>query len=166
MSIDFFEGKCKSSSDKIEFGLCDDSPPSAEPAYIDEDDNNKWIGIVKNPSEKNIKFIAIDACIDIRKPDGGLESRCDGLLSFDNDLIFVELKSRESGGWLKKGREQLTITVNNFKENYNITDYNSVYANVCNSLRPISNVGYANQIQQFYDDTGLVLKGDQIIEIA
>ena len=165
MPIDFFEKKCKSTSNKIEFGLCDDPPPAENPAYIDENDVSKWIGIVKNSTNKQIEFIAIDACIEIRRPDGKLESRCDGLLSFDNNLIFVELKAREGGQWLKKGSEQLTITINIFKSHYDITKYNDVYGNVCNSLRPQSHFGHAANIQQFYDETGLILKGDRTIEI-
>lgn len=165
MPIDFFINTCKTNSNKNEFGLCDDPPPASNPAYIDENDKSKWIGVVKNKSNKGVEFIAIDACIDIRKRDGNLESRCDGLLSFENDLIFVELKFREGGRWLKKGREQLTITIDNFKANYNILDYNNVYGNVCNSLRPLSHSGHAANIQQFYDDTNLVLKSDNMIEI-
>lgn len=165
MPIDFFPNRCKSLSSQVEFGLCDDPPPATNPAYIDENDDSKWIGIVKNVEEKNVEFIAIDACIDIRKPDGRLESRCDGLLAFDNDLIFVELKSREGGQWLKTGREQLTITINNFKSNNDISKYNNVYGNVCNSLRPQSHSGHAANIQQFFDETGLILKADRTIEI-
>ena len=52
MPIDFFENKCKSTSNKIEFGLCDDPPPAENPAYIDENDVSKWIGIVKNNTNK------------------------------------------------------------------------------------------------------------------
>lgn len=165
MSIDFFVNTCKSTSNKAEFGLCDDPPPATNPAYIDEVDDSKWISIVKNSKIKEIEFIAIDACIDIRKSDGSLESRCDGLLSFDNSLIFVELKSREGGQWLKKGREQITITVNNFKLNYNINQYDNVFGSVCNSLKPQSHSGHAANIQQFYDETGLILKSDRNIEI-
>ncbi len=165
MPIDFFINRCKSTSNLAEFGLCDDPPPANNPAYIDEVDDNKWIGIVKNIDTKEVEFIAIDACIDIRKPDGKTESRCDGLICFDNNLIFVELKSREGGQWFKKGREQLTVTVNTFKANYNINQYNSVYGNVCNSLRPQSHSGHAANIEQFKDETDLILKGDRIIEI-
>jgi hypothetical protein len=165
MPIDFFINSCKTKSHKTEFGLCDDPPPASNPAYIDEEDKSKWIGVVQNKRGKKVEFIAIDACIDIRKPDGDLESRCDGLVSFENNLIFVELKCREGGQWLKKGREQLTITVNNFKANHNILDYNDVYANVCNSLRPLSHSGHSANIQQFYDETNLILKSDSTIEI-
>lgn len=165
MPINFFINNCKSSSNKKEFGLCDDPPPPSLPAYIDELDKSKWIATINNRNSKKVDFIAIDACIDIRKADGNLESRCDGLLAYDNDLIFVELKSREGGQWLKKGREQLTITVDNFKDNYNISQYNDVSANVCNSLRPQSHSGHAVNIQRFFDDTGLVLRADSTIEI-
>ncbi|CAM3433633.1 hypothetical protein ABF190_000976 [Flavobacterium psychrophilum] len=165
MPIDFFENKCKSTSNKIEFGLCDDSSPAENPAYINEDDDSKWIGIVKNNTNKEIEFIAIDSCIDIRRPDGKLESRCDGLLSFDTNLIFVELKSRESKKWFKTGREQLTNTIRIFKDNYDISKYNSISGNVCNGLRPQSHAGQATNIQQFFDETGLILKGDRTIKI-
>jgi hypothetical protein len=166
MPVNFFiHSSCESSSTQIEFGLCDDVPPPTLPAYIDETNKQKWIGIVKNKSAKNVKFLAIDACIDIRKADGKLQSRCDGLLIYDKNLVFVELKEREGGSWLKKGREQLTITINTFKANHDITEYDNVYGNVCNSLRPISHVGHASNIQKFYDDTGLILKADREIEI-
>lgn len=165
MSVDFFANRCKSSSSNREFGLCDDTPPPTIPAYIDETDKSKWIGIVNNYNSKRVEFIAIDACIDIKKPDGNTESRCDGLLVYDNNLIFVELKSREGGPWLKKGREQLTITVKNFKDNHDITQYTNVSGNVCNSLRPQSHSGHATNIQKFFDDTGFVLRGDNIINI-
>lgn len=165
MAIDFFQSDCISSSNKNEFGLCDDPPPSTRPAYIDELDKSKWIAIVKNLKLKKVDFIAIDACINIRKANGKQESRCDGLLSYDNDLIFVELKSRRGGQWVKEGREQLTITVDNFKNNYKMSDYNNVSANVCNNLKPHANSGHAVNIQQFFDDTELLLRTDNVIHI-
>lgn len=166
MAIDFFQNKCKNTTSASDFGLCDDPPPPSKPAYIDTTDTTKWIGIVENNQNKEVDFIAIDACIDIKRPNGEQENRCDGLLSYDNSLIFVELKSRDGGQWVKKGREQLTITINHFKNNYDINSYDDVYGNVCNSLRPISNVGHATNIQQFHDDTGLVLKTDSKIKIT
>jgi len=165
MPINFFVTTCKSSSTKSKFGICDDPPPASAPAYIDELDSAKWIAVVNNSNAKTVEFVAIDACIDIRKPNGQLESRCDGLLMYDNDLIFVELKTWEGGKWLKKGREQLTITINNFKSSHDITIYANIYGNVCNSQRPQSHFGHAANIQQFSDDTGLILRSDSTIEI-
>lgn len=112
MPINFFQAHCKSSSNKKIFGVCDDVPNS--PAYIDETTSLKWIAIVSNAKEKEIEFYAIDNCLDIRRPNGDMESRCDGVLTDDKKLIFVELKERESGQWFKKGREQLTTTLNIF----------------------------------------------------
>lgn len=163
MSINFFQNCCKTETNKTEFGLCDDIANS--PAYIDENDKPKWIGIVNNPNGKDVEFFAIDNCVVIKRNDGTDESKCEGVLKENSNLIFIELKEREGGKWFKKGREQLTITINIFKQNYNISNYKSVRAFVCNSLKPISHSGRATNIQQFYDDTGFILKDQQEINI-
>ncbi|MEA1973677.1 MAG: hypothetical protein U9N34_10375 [Candidatus Cloacimonadota bacterium] len=165
MPIDFFQLSCKTESNNNEFGLCDDSPPITKPAYIDEDDSLTWIAIVNNPEQKIVKFYAIDNCVSILKPDGNMESRCDGLLLYSNNLIFIELKSREGGQWLKKGRKQLTTIVKIFKSENDITDYDKVEAYVCNNLRPIAHTGQASNIQKFKDETGLILKGEKTINL-
>lgn len=61
MPINFFDVGCKTKSNKTEFGLCDDPPP----AYIDENNNSKWIAFVSNPENKDVDFYAIDHCINI-----------------------------------------------------------------------------------------------------
>jgi hypothetical protein len=165
MPIAFFESRCKTESNNVKFGLCDDPPPLQSPAYINENDATKWIGIVNNPIGKHVDFYGIDNCIDIRKADGNMESRCDGVLHFDNSLSFVELKMREGSGWLSKARSQLTITIEKFKEKYDLTVYNKVDAYACNSLRPAANQGNSTQIQQFKDETGLILYVQQDIII-
>lgn len=165
MPIDFFKPSCKTESDSNEFGLCDDPPPITEPAYIDENDSSKWIAIIKNSEQKTVRFYAIDNCVSILKPDGNMESRCDGLLLYSNNLIFVELKSRKGGQWLKKGRIQLTTIVKIFQSENDITDYDKAEAYVCNNLRPISHIGQASNIQKFKDETGLILKGKNTITL-
>jgi hypothetical protein len=165
MPINFFDSSCKDSSNKEKFGLCDDPPPAQERAYIDEINRSKWIAIVNNPKKAEVEFFAIDNCVDILKPNGTMGSRCDGLLFYDkNRLIFVELKSREGGQWLKKGREQLTKTIEKFKAEYDITPYH-VEAYVCNSLRPLAHIGQAVNIQKFKNDTGFILNGKQEINL-
>ena len=163
MSINFFQVTCKTESETIEFGLCDDIANS--PAYIDENDPLKWIGIVKNPNNKKAQFFAIDNCVVIKRSDGTDESRCDGVLKENSNLVFVELKERGSSGWFKKGREQLTNTINIFKSNHDINDYSSIRAFVCNKLKPSSHSGRAANIQQFYDETGYILGDKQEITI-
>jgi len=97
MPIDYFSN-CRTNSGKEKFGLCDDQPPLSNPAYIDEDNSTKWIGIVKNSEQKEINFNAIDNCIDIRRADNTMDSRCDGVLSYEDKLIFTELKAKR---WIK-----------------------------------------------------------------
>jgi len=46
MPIDFFKPSCKTNSNSIKFGLCDDPPPDANPAFIDEMDQSKWIAML------------------------------------------------------------------------------------------------------------------------
>ena len=165
MPIDYFVNSCKTSSKETRFGLCDDPPPASSPAYINENDAVKWIGIVNNKEQKEVHFNAIDNCIDIKKSDHKMDSRCDGILSYENNLIFVELKERKSKKWLKKGREQLTNTINRFKKETNVSTFSSIKGCVCNSLRPSAHVGQAVNIQKFKDDTGYILHGKREIDI-
>lgn len=188
MPINFFDENAKTSSSKIRFGLCDDTPPSGKPAYIDEENPDKWIGIINNSTRKQTYFYPIDNCIllyrrkiakdknviirkihtfiiklfDIKEK----ESSCDGMLRYDNDLIFIELKSRESRHqWLAKGKKQLTITIRKFQKNHDSKAFTKIEAYICNSLRPMASKNYAIEIQKFKDDTGLILNVQQNINI-
>ena len=165
MPVDFFSAACKSESSLAEFGICDDPPPPNTPAYVDEDTSNKqkWITKVNNSSLKPIEFFAIDNCVALSKPEGGAQRRCDGLLRFDNTLIFVELKSG-TYGWLDKGRKQLTETIERFREEVH-GSVMEVKAYVCNNMRPCTTGNHMTEIQKFKDDTCLILQIKQEIAI-
>ena len=106
------ENNGRSVSNKELFGLCDDTPPARNPAYIDEADKSKWIGIVDNPDSKPIGFYGIDHCLVLQTgKEEETQQVCDGLLHYDDELIFVELKDRQYRGWVKTGCEQLGATV-------------------------------------------------------
>lgn len=165
MSINFLDPNCSTNSNNREFGLCDDPPPSKSPAYIEEIDQTIWIAKVNNPNTEKVTFFAIDNCVEVLRADGKMESRCDGVLSYSNNLIFVELKSRKSKKWFKGGREQLTTTIKNFMLHHDISEYSKVEAYVCNKLRPLAHTGQAANIQKFKDDTGFILKGKRAIDI-
>lgn len=165
MSINFLNPSCSTKSDKHEFGLVDDTPPPHKPAYIDETNKPNWIAIVKNPSQHSVTFYAIDHCVNILRSDGKMESKCDGVLSYRKNLIFVELKSKKSRQWFKKGREQLTSTIARFKLNHDISLYAKVEAYVCNNLKPLAHTGQASNIQKFKNETGFILKGKSVIDI-
>lgn len=167
MPINFFDAGCKTESCKDQFGLCDNPKPAEDPAYIDEKNPSKWIGIVHNPLKKDVDFYAIDNCVTILKPDGvNTESRCDGMLHFDNTVLFVELKMRGGSGWLAKARSQLTITIDKFKAENPLTNFDKVEAYACNGLKPAAITGKNTEIEKFKIETsGLILNAGQNINI-
>lgn len=164
MQINFFDEACKTESNKARFGLCDDTPPPEKPAYIEENDQSKWIGIVLNPTNRDVSFYAIDNCVSILKENGiDKESRCDGMLHFHNSLLFVELKMRGSSGWLTKARKQLTITLGKFQLDNKLDDFDKIEAYACNGLKPFANQGNNIELEKFKVETGLIMFAQQNI---
>jgi len=163
---------CKSYTKNTRFGICDDPQPSTTPAYIKLYHPDDWIATINNPAAKNIMFKAIDNCVPLIRVNGEPESRCDGLLEFEGNLIFIELKDRDSKGWLSKGRQQLTITIRAFVANHNKDDFNWQFGYVCNKQRPLAVTGINTEVQTFKDETsvilgnrGLLLKAERTITI-
>ncbi|MCF8232410.1 MAG: hypothetical protein K9J27_09485 [Bacteroidales bacterium] len=168
MPVDFFNEKCRTSSNNERFGLCDDPPPPHKPAYIDENNEDEWIGIVTNKSLLDVNFYAVDHCIELPLLENGKKpSRCDGILLAGRILIFVELKSRDVRRkiWLQEGIDQLISTINLFRWNADLVSYDRVVAHICNKKRPISHSGRSEKIQKFKDTTGLMLYTDQVIQL-
>ena len=155
--IDFFQDKCKTSSSKTTFGLCDDPPPAENPAYIDEANGENWIATVLNTYRLMIDFFAIDNCVDFpNRTDNTQPQRCDGVLIFEDNIAFVELKSRvnRSSTWVSKAQDQLTETIQHF----NLHPGNSVFENrrayIANGEHPQARRGQASRIEEFALDTG------------
>jgi hypothetical protein len=103
MSIKFFEAKCQTFSSRKLFGLCDAPPLVSNPAYIDESNGAKWIAIVVNEYRYDVTFTALDNCIVVNRPEGKSAKRCDGVLTYNSTITFVELKQRVAIGneWVK-----------------------------------------------------------------
>ncbi len=175
MAIDFFASCCKTTSSQAKFGLRDDEffplmdtctpPTDNKRAYIDENEEIEWIAEVENTAQQEVDFYALDNCVPFIREDGSLASRCDGLLSYAKNLIFVELKSREKGRWVKRGREQLTATISKFDENYNRKNYSNIEAYVSNNLKPDFHSGQQGAINQFFEDTDLILNVQKEINL-
>ncbi len=132
------------------------------PAYLAEFDETQWIGIIENPRTKNIGFYAIDHYLRFKKN----QRQCDGLLHYENKLIFVELKDRQATGWLGDGCKQLIATIMYFKENSSLKNFNVVTACICNKQRPFfftltTLLVYKN----LKDITGVKLQVQQVINI-
>lgn len=168
MPVDFFNNPQKMISAKPRFGLCDDVAPincPKTPAYIDESSEDKWTAVVSNTHLKTATFYPIDNCIEILRPDGNMDNRCDGLLEYNDNLIFVELKDRCSHGWVADGLEQLKVTINNFRIHHNINTFASISAYLCNKQRPRAVVACNTAVNQFKDETGYKVSVDRNITI-
>jgi len=163
MPIDFFKSGCKKTSIKKEFGLCDNPDPAKDPAYIDEFNDVNWIAQVTNQNGNSVDFFAIDHCIEIRRSNIEMAKHCDGMLSYESNIVFVELKNRGSSGWLSDGRKQLTETISFFKDNHNITTYKLKEAYVCNKQRPLAVTNISSEVQKFKDETAVILKNKGIL---
>jgi hypothetical protein len=158
MPVVLFNAGCRTESNSEKFGLCDDPPPARNPAYIQESDELKWIAIVKNADKAECSFYAIDHCHNVimLRPDGKQEKRCDGMLHYDNNIIFVELKDRNRNR-LGGGRKQLAKTIQAFFDNYDKNNYNKIEAYISNKQRHPLNKNNTIEIQKFKNDTGLIL---------
>ncbi len=160
MSINFKVVKCQTNSNNKLFGLCDDPPPASNPAYIDEDDGAKWIAVVVNDEHYSVTFTAIDNCIEVRRTDGTMDKRCDGVLRYDGNVIFVELKVRGALGsaWVKDAEAQLRITIGHFEKTDNAEDFSQKKAYIANSEHPKFKESQIRRMEQFLADTGYILR--------
>ncbi|MFM7575804.1 MAG: hypothetical protein ACKO5Q_02515 [Microcystaceae cyanobacterium] len=163
MSINFFDEHCQTQTDQPRFGLCDEPPPSNEPAYIDIDVSNeetKWIAVVENVNQIEVTFTAIDNCIVIIRDDGKMDSRCDGMLTYKDCIIFVELKERKgkTRNWVKDGDSQLRSTICTFRNNHSLSSYKGKQAYIANNKKPNFQESQMERMERFRRETSFILK--------
>lgn len=148
MRINFFDGNCQGQTNQAVFGLCDDD--ANPPARIDLTYVENWIATVNNPNNEQVTFTAVDKCIEIRRRDGSMDSRCDGILTSVNKIIFVELKEVRTPGWIQDGIGQLENTIQLFLANNNMDAYTYRKAHLANRRKPYFQIGIQGQSQEFY----------------
>lgn len=160
MSINFSEAKCQYITEKKLFGLCDDTPPPQKQAYIDEVNGAKWIAVVINDDNQRVTFTAIDNCIEIRSKNGKMAKRCDGVLTFDSTIAFVELKESDVKGnrWVKDAENQLRSTIGYFEKSEVAENYKIKRAYIANSEKPKFKESQKDRMDQFFTETGYVLR--------
>lgn len=164
MQVDFFNNPHSQATNATDFGLCDDQ--NLTPAYIDITDQNKWIAHVVNHYSKTATFYPIDNCIATLRPDGNMDNRCDGLLKYDSNLIFVELKDRDSQGWVGDGLTQLKTSIGHFKKaHHDILVASTIKAHLCNKQRPRAVIASNVARARFKDETGYIAEINRVIEL-
>lgn len=167
--IDFFDNPHKVTTYKSKFGICDDVAAKncpRNPAYIDDSNPDKWTAEVTNEENKKVSFYPIDNCIEILRSDGKPDNRCDGMLHYNNCLLFIELKDRAfTRKWVQEGLLQLEVTYKHFANNHDITKYSRISAQLCNKQRPQAVISCKSAIEEFKDKTGVIVKVDRNIYI-
>ncbi|WDF67604.1 hypothetical protein PQ465_14990 [Sphingobacterium oryzagri] len=169
MSIDFSLAKCQDRSNSKLFGICDDPPPAKTKAYLNETDGAKWIAVVDNEYRYDVVFTAIDHCIEVpARPDGKSSKRCDGMLTYNKTVIFVELKTRPQLGtdWIKEAERQLKTTIAHFETTELAEEFTDKKAYAANSEHPKAKESYLVRIEKFFEDTGYVLRIENRIVLS
>ena len=131
--MDFFNSACQEAPrmDSI-FGICDDN--NGTKAYTKTNNSHTWIAIVKNDDQKNVIFTAIDKCIIKENEEIG-RGRCDGMITFNEHLFFIELKD-QAKGWVTEAVNQLESTIKFFIEFHPNASYKHRKAYACNKRHP------------------------------
>lgn len=163
--INFFPEEYKIISSKKRFGICDETPPPH--AYIDEANGQHWVAVVENFFQDKITFIPVDHCIEIRRSNNEMDNRCDGFLYYNKTIIFVELKTSGSKNkyWIVDGENQLRVTISHFENSIEAENFNVKKAYIANNSKPSFRSAMTLRMDNFFQDTGYVLRIENRIHI-
>lgn len=163
--INFFPEEDKTTSSKKRFGICDETPPPY--AYIDEANGQYWVAVVENFYQDEISFIPVDHNLEIRRPNNKMDNRCDGFLYYDKTIIFVELKTSTSKNkyWIDDAEKQLRVTISHFEKCDEADDYEVKKAYIANNAKPKFRKFMTDRMDNFFYDTGYVLRVENRIYI-
>ncbi len=132
MSINFLNNACREDvRNEASFGLCDQQ--NGTKAYSNVDQPETWIATVKNDNCISLIFTPVDKCLILDHQYLG-RGRCDGILTSDSHLYFIELKD-QAKHWITAAIQQLDSTVEFFKANHDINQFRHKKAFVCNKRR-------------------------------
>lgn len=174
--VDFFTGFCQNGTcsdttlQNAKFGLCDDPPVAgiSAPAYVATSTPEKWIAEIDNSAGYEVTFKAVDNCIEILRPNGDKEQRCDGLLLYDTTVIFVELKEKRdpSTKWVKEGGEQLKQTIKDFRAAHGTGGWLLKAAYLANRKQPNFQQGHQTTINTLSKATKVLFRVEASIVLS
>jgi hypothetical protein len=159
------ETLCEDITRDKRFGICDDNPHQR--AYININDGSKWMAVVQNENRKEVIFTALDHCIEMRRANGKMESRCEGVITCDDTIIFVEVKERigDARTWVKEADKQLRNSISLIESRINLDKFPIKKASITNRLQRGSKQKHSVRMRKFLEDTGYVLRVDNRIII-
>lgn len=160
---DIFKMLCQDVTQATYFGICDDKPHQR--AYIDTTESGKWMAVIKNYTRQEVTFTALDNCIEIHKSNGKMESRCEGAITYNDTIIFVEIKERKGDAktWAKDADKQLRNTISSIEAKINLDGFSIKRAAITNRLQKGSKEKHTVRMKKFQEDTGYVLRVDNRI---
>ena len=127
---------------------------------MDTTTQTNWIATVKNPvAGREITFKPVDGCIEILKGNGKLKTSCDGMLLYEQTIIFVELKDKKdpSTKWVAKGEDQLKETIKEFVAAHGRAG-KTLRAFLCNKQQPTTQESHATIINRFAKAVNVLLR--------
>lgn len=133
MSIDFFQANCQSNTKSTVFGICDNQDGTR--AFIDTTNPNQWIAKAENDNAIEVMLTAVDNCVTILRPDGNMDNRCDAILTYMDNIVFVELKNQRAD-WITDAINQIETTIIHFMANHNINSFRHKRAFAANKKHP------------------------------
>jgi len=121
------------------FGISDANSNSRSPAFIVTTSPPTWDFSIENPNQRTVHYKAIDYCIpifrtghynvkddnsdpqDFSSDNQGTEliKRCEGFLYKEGEwILFFEIKTALTQGWLTDARRKFEETILSFKEHH------------------------------------------------
>ncbi|MES2386735.1 MAG: hypothetical protein V4543_01935 [Bacteroidota bacterium] len=131
MKTDFYNPACESLTSAHEFGVYD---TKSKTARIDSDNRELWVACVSNKNQTPVVFTAIDNCIFSGSDEKG--RRCDGMITYPDNIIFIELKEQRTSPWVSHTVEQLENTILLFVTNHNLAAIRNKRAFAANKSFP------------------------------
>jgi hypothetical protein len=179
---------CSSRIDNNRFGISDAEANMQLPAKVLIANDHLWDFAVSNPNRLEVLFKAIDYCVDIyrtgtydlanenRNPanfssvntyhaGAQLIKRCEGLIQFNDKILFIEIKRRPRGNWLSDAREKFEETILSFKEHHPLLSGQIIEPIVSNMLFNRAHQSEMVQKRMLKDKVGLDFKIQQSISI-
>jgi len=162
---DLFKILCQDETDLGLFGICDDKPHQR--AYIDNSDGQKWTAVISNKFNRKIVFTALDNSIEFNKANGKSESRCEGILTYEETIIFIEIKERtgDAKTWARKADTQLRNSISIVLAKVDLDIFTNKKAYICNRHQKNLNESHAVRTKKFQNETGFILRVDKRINI-
>ena len=160
MSVDFSKRACQTILAEPQFGIRD-----TPPAYVTTENRDQWIAVVENPQYKEIVFTALDKCIENVRANGEDESSCDCMLTYEHNIIFIELKEKNKA-WKNSGIEQLEKTIEIYERDAGLANYSKRRAFVANRKHPHFQVIETDIKQRLYQTYKVRVMAEAIIQIT